>query len=112
MDTVKRNYELTYILSGSLTDSEVSQMKTQVEQILKKYSAQILKNEDWGRRPLAYTIVHEGKKQTEGVYTHIVFALEPSKAPTLEREVYMSNVVMRHLLVQVDEVEEEVTPAE
>jgi ribosomal protein S6 len=111
MDTVKRNYELTYILSGVFTDSEVAQNKTQVEQILKKFSAQVLKNEDWGRRPLAYTIVHEGKKQNEGVYTHVVFALEPSKAPTLEREIYLSPV-MRHLLVQVDEVEEEVTSEE
>lgn len=110
MDTVKRNYELTYILPGSLTDNEVAQLKVQVEQILKKYAAQVLKNEDWGRRPLAYTIVHEGKKQADGVYTHIVFALEPSKAPALEREVYLSNVVMRHLLVVADESDEEVTP--
>jgi len=110
MDTVKRNYELTYILPGSLTDNEVAQLKTQVEQILKKYNAQILKNEDWGRRPLAYTIVHEGKKQNEGVYTHIVLALEPSKAPTFEREVYLSNLVMRHLLVVAEEEAEEATP--
>lgn len=109
MDTV-RNYELTYILSGSLTDNEVAQLKTQVEQILKKYNAQILKNEDWGRRPLAYTIVHEGKKQTEGVYTHIVFAMEPSKAPTLEREVYLSNLAVRHLLVVADEDAAEASP--
>jgi len=109
MDT-SRNYELTYILSGASTDSEVAQLKTQVEQILKKYDAQILKNEDWGRRPLAYTIVHEGKKQTEGVYTHVVFALEPSKAPTLEREVYLSNLVVRHLLVVAGEDEPEATP--
>lgn len=112
MDTVTHNYELTYILSGSLTDSEVAQMRTQVEQILKKFSAQVLKNEDWGRRPLAYTITHEGKKQTEGMYVHVVFALEPTKASALEREVYQSNAVIRHLLIQADEVEEEVAPEE
>jgi small subunit ribosomal protein S6 len=107
MDTVKRKYELTYILSGSLTDSEVAQLKTKVEQILAKFNAQILKNEDWGRRPLAYTIKKDGKKQTEGCYTHLVFSLEPSKAPVLEREVYLSNVVMRHLMVVSEETEEE-----
>jgi ribosomal protein S6 len=107
MDTFTRKYELTYIVPGSMTDSEVAQVKTQVEQILKKFNAQILKNEDWGRRPLAYTIVNEGKKQTEGTYTHIVFSLEPEKAPMLEREVYLSNLAMRHLLVVGDDSEEE-----
>lgn len=107
MDTVTRKYELTYIVSGALTDNEVAQVKTQVEQLLKKHSAQIIKNEDWGRRPLAYTIVSGGKKNTEGSYTHIVFALESEKAPALEREVYLSNLAMRHLLVVSDESEEE-----
>ena len=106
MDTVKRKYELTYILSGALTDSEVAQVKTQVEQLLKKFNAEILKNEDWGRRPVAYTIKSEGKKQHEGVYTHVLFALEPAKAPVLEREVYLSNLIMRHLMVLSDESEE------
>lgn len=110
MDTVNRKYELTYILPGSLTDNEVAQLKTQVEQILKKYTAQVLKNEDWGRRPLAYTIIYQGKKQNDGVYTHVVFELEPSKAPDFERDVYLSNVVMRHLLVVADDTAEEVTP--
>lgn len=110
MDTVTRNYELTYILPGSLTDNDVAQRKNQVEQVLKKYAVQVLKNEDWGRRPLAYTIVYQGKKEHDGVYTHLLFAVEPAKAPALEREVYLSNVVMRHLLVVADEAAEEGSP--
>lgn len=111
MDTFKRTYELTYILSGLFTDNEVAQAKSQVEQIFKKFNAEIVKTEDWGRRQLAYTIVHEGKKQSEGSYVHIVFNLEPKDAPVLEREVYLSNLAMRHLLVVSEEVEEEVAAA-
>jgi len=107
MDTAKRTYELTYVLSGTLTDNEITQLKSQVEQLLKKFKVDILKNEDWGRKNLAYTIVHEGKKQNEGVYTHVVFDLEPEQAPVFERELYLMNIIIRHLLVVSEGIEVE-----
>jgi ribosomal protein S6 len=106
MDTVQRTYELTYLLPGNLTDNEVAQARTEIEQLLKKYKAEVTKNEDWGRKQLAYTITHESKKQTEGIYTHMGISLVPSKAPELDHEMFLQNKVMRHLLLVTDGEEE------
>lgn len=112
MDNVQlRTYELTFVLPGSLTDSEATTVKDEVEKILKKYKAKVVNNEDWGRRPLAYIISHEGKKQSEGYYTHLVLELVPTEAQNLERDIYLSSKIMRHLLLVADEKQLNQAPA-
>ncbi len=107
MDKVQqRTYELTYLLPGSMTDAEVAQVRTEVETLLKKYKADVLKNEDWGRKPLAYVITHNGKKNNDAMYIHIAFKANSNTAQALEKDVYLLSKVMRHLLlVAEDEVE-------
>lgn len=109
MDKVQqRTYELTYLLPGSYTDNEVAQVRAELENLLKKYKAKVLKNEDWGRKQLAYVITHEGKKNTDAMYVHLVFELSSSQAQQLERDVYLNTKIMRHLLL-VSDGEAEVT---
>ena len=104
MDKVQsRTYELTYLLPGSLTDSEVAAVRVDIENILKKHAAEVLKNEDWGRKALAYVIPFNGKKHVDAMYVHLVFKLGSDKAQALERDVYLSNKVMRHLMLAVEE---------
>src|SRR5476651_569884 len=107
MDKVQsRTYELTYLLPGSLTDSEVAQVRIEVENLLKKYKAEVLKNEDWGRKPLAYVITHNGKKNSDAMYVHLVFKGNSNQAQALERDVYLLSAVMRHLLLVVEDLVE------
>jgi ribosomal protein S6 len=107
MDNVQlRTYELTYLLPGSLTDGEVAQVRTEVDGLLKKYKAADVKTEDWGRKPMAYLIRHEGKKQREAVYVHHRFSLSSDAAQNLDRDVRLSAKVMRHLLLVTDDTEE------
>jgi ribosomal protein S6 len=104
MDKVQqRTYELTYLLPGSMTDNDVAQVRTEVEALLKKYKANVLKNEDWGRKPLSYIITHEGKKQSDALYVHVVFEVASNQAQQLERDVYLNNKIMRHLLLVAEE---------
>lgn len=104
MDKVQsRTYELTYLIAGSMTDSEVAQVRTEIEALLKKYKAEVLKNEDWGRRPLAYVITHNGKKNNDAMYVHLSFKADSNQVQALERDVYLSNKVMRHLLLVADD---------
>ena len=115
MDTARkaelRTYELTYILSGSLTDQDVEKAKAEIEPLLKRASAQVVKTEDWGKRPLAYIITHGGKKQTEGYYVFLVIKMPADKASDLDREMYLNGRVMRHLLLVSEEVTVEEQPA-
>jgi ribosomal protein S6 len=111
MDKVQRSYELTYLVPGSLTDSEVAQVRSEVETLLKKYKAEVVKTEDWGRKPLAYIITHEGKKQSDAMYVHIVFTLSTDKAQQFEHDIYLVTRIMRHLMLLAEEANEAVEVA-
>ena len=104
MDKVQiRTYELTYLLPGSMTDNEVAQVRTEVEALLKKYKAEVLRNEDWGRKPLSYVITHNGKKSEDAMYVHVAFKGSSNTAQALEHDVYLNSKVMRHLLLVAED---------
>ncbi len=49
----------------------------------------------WGKRRLAYPI----NKQTDGYYVVTTFKLEPKNALELERNMRLSEEILRHLIV-------------
>jgi small subunit ribosomal protein S6 len=106
-----RTYELTYIFAGSVADQDIEKAKAEIEPLLKRASAKILKTEEWGRRPLAYIITHDGKKQTEGYYVHLVLEMPADKSQDLDREMYLNSRVMRHLLLVSEAATVEKQPA-
>jgi len=53
----------------------------------------------WGRRKLAYPI----QKQLEGNYVVTQLRLDPQQTKELEQRLMISEEVMRHLLVRVEE---------
>ncbi len=102
-----RTYELTYLLAGSMTDAEATAVKSDVETLLKKFKASVVKAEDWGKKPLAYVLRHEGKKNVDAYYMHIVFSLEPAQAPELEHNIFLNNKIMRHLMLLSEDTQAE-----
>ncbi|HYD34631.1 MAG TPA: 30S ribosomal protein S6 [Vitreimonas sp.] len=102
-DEVVRKYELTYLLPAVYTDAEMSKISEGVVTSLKKHKAEVVKNEPWGKKKLAYRLKHGGKMHTEAHYFHVVFNLPSLKAPELERDVYLQTEIMRHLLVVAEE---------
>ena len=51
-----RKYELVYVVSPDATEEQVTDLHTQVEQIVQRLGGTIDKTENWGRRKLAYEI--------------------------------------------------------
>lgn len=94
-----RQYELTYLLPASLTSDEVNQVKTAVEKLVTKHKGKVLSSEDWGRKTLAYTIQVGGKRHTEAVYTFVVLEFDTADTVAFEKDVYLNQSVIRHLLV-------------
>lgn len=101
-DVQTRLYELTYLLPSGLTETELSTAKTSIEKLIAKHKGKIVRTEDWGKLELAYKIRHAGKRQTEAVYTHYVLEFLPENAFKFEKELYLQDVVMRHLLVKIE----------
>lgn len=97
-----RQYELTYLLPVSLTAAETKAAHSQVEDLVKKHKGSVKNKEEWGKKQLAYSIKHDGKKQTEALYTHLILEFTTTVVPSFERDLQLFEKNMRHLLVIAD----------
>ena len=97
--TTVRQYELIYIVSPETTDEGVADLHNQVEGIVGQFGGQIEKSENWGRRRLAYEIDH----YKEGTYVLELINGPGDLVKELGRRLRVSDHVIRHLIVRVDE---------
>jgi small subunit ribosomal protein S6 len=88
-----------YIAEPTVSDEAVSQLNTEIEEIIAKENGTIVQTDDMGRRQLAYPI----KKHKEGYY--FLFEIEGSgkEIAELERRMRVNEHVIRYLTVRVDE---------
>jgi small subunit ribosomal protein S6 len=94
-----RQYELVYILPPDSTEQQVAELHEQVAQVVARLHGQIEKNENWGRRRLAYEIGHN----KEGVYVLDVINGSGELMKELDRRLKVMDQVIRHVIVRVDE---------
>ncbi len=97
--TVVRQYELIYNVSPETSDEGVADLHSQVEGIVGQFGGQIEKSENWGRRRLAYEI----KNYKEGTYVLELINGPGDLVKELGRRLRVSDHVIRHLIVRVDE---------
>jgi small subunit ribosomal protein S6 len=96
---MKRKYELVYVVSPEATDERVADLHTQVESIVQRFNGQIEKTENWGRRRLAYEI----GRHKEGTYVLEVIGGTGDLMKEIDRRLKVTDLVIRHLVVRVDE---------
>lgn len=94
-----RQYELTYVIPVGYTDSEVAQIKKEIEDLAKKRKGAVTKVEDWGKRSLSYRIKKGGKTHEEAVYIYTELSFDPAQAQAFERDIYLNTKLLRHLFV-------------
>jgi small subunit ribosomal protein S6 len=94
-----RQYELVYILPPDTTEQQVTELHQQIEAVVARLNGQIEKTENWGRRKLAYEIGHN----KEGVYVLDVINGSGELMKELDRRLKVMDLVIRHLVVRVDE---------
>src|SRR3954470_3626110 len=94
-----RQYELVYILPPDTTEQQVAELHEQVAQVVTRMNGQIEKNENWGRRRLAYEIGHH----KEGVYVLDVINGSGEVMKERDRRLKVMDMVIRHMVVRVDE---------
>jgi small subunit ribosomal protein S6 len=94
-----RQYELVYILPPDTTEQQVAELHEQVGQIVTRMNGTIEKNENWGRRRLAYEIA----RHKEGVYVLDVINGSGELMKEIDRRLKVMDQVIRHMVVRVDE---------
>ena len=96
---MERRYELVYVVSPDATDDQVTDLHTQIDAIVQRIGGRIEKTEAWGRRRLAYEI----GRHKEGVYVLEVIIGSGELLKEIDRRLKVSDLVIRHLVVRVDE---------
>jgi small subunit ribosomal protein S6 len=94
-------YECTFIVRSDMSPNDVTKLASTMTQIIVDGGGKIFKNESWGLRNLAYPI----NKSNKGHY--VMLGLE-SPFPALaemERQLRISEDVIRFLTVKVDEMD-------
>ena len=97
-----RTYELIYVLKPDAPETEVAELHKQVADIVERMGGTIDKTENaapWGRRRLAYEIGHH----KEGFYVLEVITGSAELMKEIDRRLKVTEGLLRHLIVRVDE---------
>jgi|GEM_PF-335243 len=98
---MQKNYELLYIVHPDLEGS-TEKVTEKVTGFIKKADGEITSQEDWGKRKLAYTMA----KNDFGVYVLVNFSVESTKLHLVERDLRLSEEILRSMIVVVPDVKE------
>lgn len=91
-------YETVFIVTPVLSEDQVKEAVTKFKKVLTDQGAEILKEEDWGLKKLAYPIKHK----TTGFYNLIEFKAEGSVINKLETEFRRDEKIIRFLTFKMD----------
>ena len=96
--TQSRQYELIYLVFPDATEQQLAALHEQVQEVVGRFSGQIDKSENWGRRRLAYEI----GPHKEGIYVLDLITGSGELMKEIDRRLRVSDHVIRHLVVRVD----------
>ena len=96
---MNRRYELVYVVSPDATEEQVTDLHAQVDALVQRMGGQIEKTDLWGRRRLAYEI----GRHKEGIYVLEVILGGGDLMKEIDRRLKVTDLVIRHLVVRVDE---------
>lgn len=100
---VKKLYEVMFLIDSAEAAKDWDGIIELVTKMLNKIDAQIVSLRKWDERPLAYPI----KKCSRGTYILAYFRADGQKIHELERDVLLSERIMRALILRVEHLTEE-----
>lgn len=95
----QRQYEVVFIVDPEADDDEVTRLSDGFKQIATDQGGTVTKQENMGRRKLAYEILHK----TEGSFVLLEIEGSGREIAELERRMRVNDRIMRYITVRVDE---------
>ena len=95
---IMNKYETVFILTPVLSDAQMKEAVDKFKAILTQEGAEIINEENWGLKKLAYPI----QKKSTGFYQLIEFKAEPSVIEKLEINYRRDERVIRFLTFKMD----------
>ena len=94
-----KQYETVFIATPVLSDAQMKEAVAKYTDLIKNNGGEIVYEEDWGLKQLAYPIQHK----TSGFYYLIEFKAEPSFVATLETQYHRDERIIRFITVTLDQ---------
>ncbi|MFA4180843.1 MULTISPECIES: 30S ribosomal protein S6 [Bacteroidales] len=91
-------YETVFILTPVLSDEQMKETVAKFKKVLTDKGAEILNEEAWGLKKMAYAI----QKKSTGFYCLVEFKAEPSVIKTLDVAYRRDEKVIRYMTVKLD----------
>ncbi len=92
-------YESLFIIRPSLTDPDTAALIDKMKGVAEKSGATLLKQENWGRKKLAYEV----KRERKGTYVYFYFKAPGSVVGELERAYRLEDSIIKFLTVRLEE---------
>ncbi len=92
------HYETVFILTPVLSDAQMKEAVEKFKTLLQAEGAEIINEENWGLRKLAYPI----EKKSTGFYNMLEFKADPSVIAKLEINFRRDERVIRFLTFRMD----------
>jgi small subunit ribosomal protein S6 len=93
-----RDYELGIVLSPEASEEQTKAILDRVSQVVQTSGGVVVKVNAWGRRRLAYPI----ERHRDGLYYWLDLSLTPQTVLEIDRNLKVSEEVIRHLIVKRD----------
>lgn len=90
-------YDLMLLLSSDAPDERKTRILSAVESAISSGGGSVERNDDWGRRPMAYEIRH----RPEAEYHLLQFQAPPSVIEELSHTLRITDGVVRHRIIKV-----------
>ena len=91
-------YETVFIATPVLSEAQMKEAVAKYTQLIRDNGGEIVYEEDWGLRQLAYPIQHK----TSGFYYLIEFKADPQFVGLLETQYHRDERIIRFLTVALD----------
>src|SRR5207244_7955458 len=89
-------YDLVVLLDSEVSDTQRTKVLTDAEKIVTK-AGEIVSDQDWGLRALAYEIRHKGTAQ----YHLLQFHAPPAALEQLDRLLHIADGVVRYRIIKL-----------
>ena len=93
-----KQYETVFIATPVLSDAQMKEAVAKYTDFIKNNGGEIVYEEDWGLKQLAYSIQHK----TSGFYYLIEFKAEPTFVNDLETQYRRDERILRYITVALD----------
>lgn len=93
-----REYEVVFIVHPELDETAFNDIVSRVKGWISDSGGEIVKEDFWGKRKLAYLI----RKQQEGQYFFLKTKMSPDFVSQLERNMRLTEPIMRFMITNVE----------